>query len=411
VKSPLLVSLIGKTVAKTSRLKGGHGSALPGLVAEKLAPDFLRDVLGKLPRGVVVISGTNGKTTTTKMVVELLCETGLKVLTNDSGANMTRGVASAAIRKMKRGKLNFDIAVLELDEAHAVKFVRQIPPSFSLLLNVFDDQGDRFGSRENVAKLLATVAKNTRKAVVLNRDNAPIAKIADDLTEKEVAFFGFAPKLAPDFPDNEPGKKFASVELVKFTGSNATYKIDKKNYTAKLKLTGSFNVLNGAAALALVREILGEEFDAAKMIAALEKVQPAFGRGETIVINGCPVEMFMVKNPAGFRLSLRSQYDKSADTMVAINNNIGDGTDPSWLNDVDFRAIREVKVASGMCTDVVAKRLKNDGVKLEKIEPDLKKAVENFLTNNSAGASRKQIFGNYTVILPLRTILEKLAEK
>ena len=115
MSSTIFISLIGKTVAKISRLKGGHGSALPGLVVEKIDPHFLRNILAELPHGVVVISGTNGKTTTTKMVVKLLRAAGLKVFTNDSGSNFTRGVTSSALREMRRGKLDADIAVLELD--------------------------------------------------------------------------------------------------------------------------------------------------------------------------------------------------------------------------------------------------------------------------------------------------------
>src|SRR5207248_2484851 len=99
------------------------GSALPGLVAEKLEPNFLKHALATLPQGVVLITGTNGKTTTTKIVTELLESTGLKVLTNPTGSNFTRGIVSAVLRKIdRRGNLPYDIAVLELDEAHALHF-------------------------------------------------------------------------------------------------------------------------------------------------------------------------------------------------------------------------------------------------------------------------------------------------
>jgi len=115
-----LVTILGKTVKHIAKLRGG-GSALPGLVVERIDPQFIKRTLAGLPLGVVVISGTNGKTTTTKMVVELLESQGLRVFTNRTGSNFTRGVAAALLGEVNlRGELAADIAVLELDEAHAV---------------------------------------------------------------------------------------------------------------------------------------------------------------------------------------------------------------------------------------------------------------------------------------------------
>ena len=115
--------LLGKTVQKVTRLRGNGGSALPGLVVERTNPNFIKHTLAKLPMGVVVVSGTNGKTTTTKIVSELLAKQGLKVFTNNTGSNFVRGVISAIIKNIKvSGRFDYDIAVLELDEAHAVKF-------------------------------------------------------------------------------------------------------------------------------------------------------------------------------------------------------------------------------------------------------------------------------------------------
>ena len=117
-----VVTIIGKSVRAVAKLKGG-GSALPGLVVERLDPNFLKTSLTQLSHGVVLVSGTNGKTTTTKMVVELLEGQGLKVFTNRTGSNFTRGIIAAVIESTNRsGKLPYDIAVLELDEAYAVKF-------------------------------------------------------------------------------------------------------------------------------------------------------------------------------------------------------------------------------------------------------------------------------------------------
>ncbi len=445
MSSLFLTSLIGKTVAKASRLKGGHGSALPGLVVEKIDPYFLRKVLSELPHGVAVISGTNGKTTTTKMVVELLRASGLKVFTNDSGSNFTRGVASSALAKMKRGKLDADIAVLELDEAHAVHFVREIKPNFCLLLNVLRDQLDRFGEIDTTAKMLETVAKNTTDTVVLNRDDPLIAKIAESLDQQKVTYFGYAPNMDKDFPSDEQlhaakktstETKSADVELVQFNGSNATYKIDNKDYNAKLRLNGSHNILNGAAALALVKAILTNQssshllrgsvqipkeifrnkpknnnlsFNPTKMIAALEKVKPAFGRGETIEIDGQSLELILVKNPAGFRLALKSQSKKSAATTIAVNDQYADGRDMSWLWDVDFGALPNVAIVSGIRAYDMALRLEYNEVSVGFIEPDLRAALSEFLSREKGRP--KQIFCTYTAMLSLRKMLESEAKK
>ena len=143
--------LLGKTVRYIARLRGG-GSALPGLFVERIDPQFVAETLAQLPQGVVLISGTNGKTTTTKMVVQLLESQGMKVFTNRTGSNFVRGVAAALLGEVdSHGKIDADIAVLELDEAHAVHFVNQIKPRHSLLLNVMRDQLDRFGEIDATA--------------------------------------------------------------------------------------------------------------------------------------------------------------------------------------------------------------------------------------------------------------------
>ena len=138
MRSRLTVTL-GHAARLAARLRGGGsgGTAFPGLVMERTDPGFLARTLSRLPRGVVVVSGTNGKTTTTKMVVQLLREQGLKVFTNRTGSNFVRGVLASLLTEVDAaGNLDADIAVLELDEAHAVHFVAQVRPRACLLLNV-----------------------------------------------------------------------------------------------------------------------------------------------------------------------------------------------------------------------------------------------------------------------------------
>lgn len=403
MKSLLLSSSLGKIVSKASRLRGGHGSALPGLVVEKVSPHFLRDTLTNLPYGVVVISGTNGKTTTTKIVVELLRAAGLKVFTNPSGSNFTRGIASVAALEMRRGRLDADIAVVELDEAHAVHFVRQVPPKYSLILNVLRDQLDRFGEIDTTAKLLAKVANQTTGTVVLNREDPLVAAI----TANRKVYFGYSGSVATLFPNDDElystkkrssaSQPDATVTLDELDGSMATFNIG----SSELLLRGAHNALNAAAALALVREILGDKFEADESLAALSQVQPAFGRGESFTINGQPLELILVKNPSGFRISLASQNDPNAATMIAINDQYADGRDMSWLWDVDFSKLSSVAMISGVRAYDMALRLETSGIDVGAVETDLTVAVGQFLTDRPM-----QIYATYTAMLKIRKALK-----
>ena len=169
---------VGRLIRFASRITKHGGSALPGKVVEKIDPGFLSRTLDQLPLGVVLVSGTNGKTTTTRMVASMLSDLGLKVFTNPTGSNFVRGVVSALLTEVNlAGKLDADIAVLELDEAYAVHFVKQVKPRYALLLNVMRDQLDRFGEIDTTAHLLSHVAEATTGTVVLNREDPRIAAL------------------------------------------------------------------------------------------------------------------------------------------------------------------------------------------------------------------------------------------
>ncbi len=168
----------GKAVRALARRRGG-GSALPGLVAETIAPDVLAHALADVPRGIVVVSGTNGKTTTTKMLVALLRAHGRDVFTNPTGSNFTRGVLSEMLPHLPRsGRLAVDTVVVELDEAHAMRFIAEVPPTHSLLLNVARDQLDRFAEIDHTADLLARLGAASTEGVVANADDPFIARAA-----------------------------------------------------------------------------------------------------------------------------------------------------------------------------------------------------------------------------------------
>ena len=410
---------VADLVRSAAKLRGG-GSALPGLVIERLDPDFMSRTLNKLPRGVVVISGTNGKTTTTKMVVQLLRGHGLKVFTNPTGSNFTRGIASALLGHIDEdGELYADIAVLELDEAHAVHFVRHVTPRYSLVLNVLRDQLDRFGEIDHTARLLEKVVNATTDGVVLNREDPLVQPLGNSVDKSvKLQYFGHGPALAKLFPSDSDlhGKSAkpaaivhphkSDVTLEKLTGHKATFAFGSKvQEPVTLKLDGAYNVLNAAAALALSRMILSDEVKPDLLLKELETVRPAFGRGEAVSIDGQPLEIVLVKNPSGFRLALHSYAKKPAANMIVINDNYADGRDMSWLWDVDFRTLGAgVAMVSGVRAYDMALRLQYDGVDIAQVETHIPSALRHFLSHTSG---KRRIYCTYTAMLALRRELGK----
>ncbi|MDR1300482.1 MAG: MurT ligase domain-containing protein [Candidatus Nomurabacteria bacterium] len=398
--------LAGKGARLISHLRGSGGSALPGLVAEKLQPNFLSEVFAKIP--VVVVSGTNGKTTTAKIVTELLEDYGKKVFTNKTGSNFTRGITSAVLAELGNGEVfDFDIAVLELDEAHAVQFVRKVAPTYSLLLNVMRDQLDRFGEIDITASYLRQVAEKTTAMVVVNREDTLLQKIE----AKNVKYFGYSKKIEELFPnddelygikDRKNGVE-ADIVLEDYRNGFAKYNIG----SVKLQLPGAHNALNAAGALALVKSILGKDFNPQKSLRKLAKIQAAFGRGEKVTVSDKSVELILVKNPSGFRIALASQNDKTATTMIAINDEYADGRDMSWLWDVDFRQFDSVSVVSGIRAYDMALRLQYDDVEIDHIEPNLRQALSHFLSTDNKNL---QIYCTYTAMLKIRKLLSRITD-
>lgn len=471
----LLTPVIGKSVRAVARLRGG-GSALPGKVVESVDPHFMARTLAQLPLGVMMVSGTNGKTTTTRMIAKTLENLGLKVFTNPTGSNFTRGVVSALIPLVdSHGRLDADIAVLELDEAYAVHFVKQVKPRYALLLNVMRDQLDRFGEIDNTANLLSHVAQATTDTLVLNREDRRIAALAKKSHARKVQYFGLEQNLRASFPTDDElhdtsahqasaesaagttpaeilaatqaeAREFeatqshgtvtaqagnsaspttsadfralpADVTLSGVHGKSAEFIMDRQNYSTEVKVSGIYNLFNAAAALSVVRAVIKNaeathpdlaEVTPEELLKALSSVTPAFGRGENIEVNGTDVELVLVKNPAGFRLALTSFDAQSADTMIAINDEYADGRDMSWLWDVDFSSLRARGVAeiSGVRSWDMALRLGYDDVAVKSVEPDLKKAVDDFVQLNPG--VHKRIFCTYTAMLGIRKHLAEL---
>lgn len=409
---------LGKLTLLALRLIGRRGNALPGLVVEKAFPRYLARAMARLPEGVVVVSGTNGKTTTTKMVASVLGER-LRVLTNDTGSNFVRGAITATVEHASwTGRLPYDVAVFELDEAWAVRFVEWVAPQRSLLLNVMRDQLDRFGEIDTTARLLGKVAAATTGSVVLNRDDERIAALAA-ATPADVSYYGVAPELRELFPNDEElyggpvhvSSVPAAVELRTLPDSArpaATLRIDGSDHEVILRAEGPHNAQNacGAAAVALT---FG--FDPPTIAAGLAKVSPAFGRGQTFHVDGRQVTLQLVKNPAGFRQTLRTLDAGVPDAIVvAINDDYADGRDVSWLWDVDFTALAPLasrRSTAGTRAADMAVRLRYDDVAVDEIEPDLEKGVRAAVAAVAPDA-RVVVFSTYTAMWELHSVLERI---
>ncbi|WP_304325672.1 Mur ligase family protein [Bifidobacterium thermacidophilum] len=434
---------IGRAVRHASRLLHHGGSALPGKVVERIDPGFLARTLSSLPYGVVLVSGTNGKTTTTRMVASMLSDMGLRVFTNPTGSNFTRGVVSSLLTQVSAfGHLHADIAVLELDEAYAVHFVRQVRPRYALLLNVMRDQLDRFGEIDNTARLLAHVARATTGTVVLNREDPRIARLASEVQlGVQVRYFGLSQALRSYFPSDDdmhntdmqaaevqtaevqaatssatydPDRLNADVTLTHVGDHEATYRIADRDIATSVKLEGVYNLFNAAAAATVVRAVTADTPQGVAsdddLIASLSRVTPAFGRGETISVGGTPVELLLVKNPMGFRLSLASFPPAGHDTMIIINDEYADGRDMSWLWDVDFTGLRGTGVAavSGTRAWDMALRLEYDQVPVSHVDTDLEQAVADFVAADPT--TPKRIYCTYTAMLRTRAKLSHITD-
>lgn len=462
-----LTLALGHGARAASRLRGSGGSAFPGLVMEKADPHFMARALAPLPYGVVLVSGTNGKTTTTRMVVELLRGQGLKVFTNPTGSNFTRGVVAALLGAMPlNGRLDADVAVLELDEAHATHFVRTVKPRAALLLNVMRDQLDRFGEIDYTASLLHKVAHATTGTVVLNADDPRLAapSFRADL-RADVRGFAVSPQLrsvflsddelhdsldgctlgqpkkdaeakpateAPLDSVKEPGqgepdavaaespakpaeKPTQPLEIVatleEMSGRHAVINLAGHRHEVDFAIPGAHNILNATAAMGLVKELLGERTNEAALAASAAKVTAAFGRGELLSIDGQEVELGLVKNPAGFRMSLLSaaavRSQQPPLIMIAINDQYADGRDMSWLWDVDFTPLKQagVSIVTGVRATDMALRLSYDDVAVGKVEANLSQALAQLVKLSREQHRPIRILSTYTAMLELRSLL------
>ena len=420
-RDALLGTWLGKLVRLATLWRRNGGHALPGKVVERLVPGYLEVMTRQLPAGVAVVTGTNGKTTTTKMVVELLRASGMTVVTNPTGSNLTRGIVSSFVRQADwRGRISRDLAVFEVDEAYASLFVQQVRPRWVLALNVSRDQLDRFGEVDTVAEHVGAAMRAASEGVVTNADDPRLLRTAQTLAGAgtSVDYFGVAPELARLFPrDDELVQVGAarsvasvhrpepSVELTAFEEGGGSYRVAGRTYRTPLRVNGRHNLQNAAAALALVRHLAPAVTDAA-LVESLARVEPAFGRGQTFVLDdGSELQLVLVKNPAGFRQALSSYVEDEPATMIAINDGYPDGRDVSWLWDVDVSALgnRTIDLTSGTRAADMALRLGYSDIGVRAVEPKLDQALREL----EGRPGRKLVLANYTAMVHLHATLSR----
>lgn len=406
----------GRLVRWAARRRGG-GSAFPGLVAMKIAPDFLERTIADLPLGVVAVSGSNGKSTTTNMVSAILRAHGVRVFTNPSGGNLPQGIASAVLADASgAGRLAADVAVLEIDEAYGVQLSQLLKPRTVLLLNVQIDQLNRFFEPDRVAGMLAKIASTATGALVLNADDEHLVGLGAALPAghpAQVSYFATAPELLGAVSQGMlSAPRFAATATVTATapdvvataldGRDATLEVNGVPTRVRLPARGVHYAVDAAAAVATARAALGDRFSAGTAARALAELETVYGRGETLSANGEDIEIIMMKNPASLQLNLDSLGETPEQVLLAVD----DGTpDPSWLYDIDLSRLSHADVISGTKGYQLAVRLAYDGLPVGVVEPELRAAVRRFLALPRPSTGRKTMIVNYEQMMSIRKIL------
>ena len=410
--------LIAKLVWKFSTLFNlGAGGTWPGELALTIDPLLLSKLAEKV-KGTIVIAGTNGKTTTVLMVKTILEEAGFKVISNSSGANLVNGVVSSLLQSASlNGDINFDFAILEVDENALPAILENIKPRVLACLNLFRDQLDRYGETDVIIeKWQKAIRKlSVKTALVLNSDDPQIALLGKDTTLR-IFYFGLNGKEgqkktfehASDSifcPDCGSRLKFSAVYFSHLgwwqclkCGLNRPH---PQIFNWNSPLPGLYNKYNTQAAVAIAKVL---KIDETAIKRGLRKVRPAFGRQEEMEYEGRMIKLMLSKNPAGFNESLRTVLDLQAkNILIALNDRIPDGRDISWIWDVDFEMIPQsvsLTLSGDRALDL-GLRMKYANLKNYSLETDLKKALI-----KAAGSTEKLfILPTYSAMLDLRKII------
>ena len=405
----------GRLAGFASRAVGRGATALPGLVAERIDRRVIEKLVADLAGGVVVVTGTNGKTTTTKMLVAILERAGLTVVANPTGSNLARGVATALIAASRRGHVVGDVAVFEVDEAAVRSLGARLKPRLLVVTNLARDQLDRYGELDATAAHVAAAIAHAGTAV-LNADDPLVAGLAGEVP---TARFGAVESIRSTMPDDrslyadgpsadaavrEPEAILRSAEP-EGDGQRIVVGVGGEDLTVRLAVPGAFNGYNATAAIVAATRLGASPADA---VAGLEGMPAAFGRGQVIEYRDRKIRLLLVKNPAGFNQMIRvlSEAVMPATVVVAINDEHADGRDVSWLWDARVEELASTPHRCGAggvrCADM-ALRFKYAGMEAWS-EPDFQRALDRAVDDTAPGGMI-YIVPTYTAMLRFLELL------
>jgi UDP-N-acetylmuramyl tripeptide synthase len=448
--------LAARSAAQTSRLlRRGGGTALPGLVAERISPAILRRLTRQLRRGSLIVTGTNGKTTTSRLLGAILAAAGWRVVHNRSGSNLVRGlIATLVERSRPNGDLRADAALFEVDEATVPAVTAQVRPRLLLIHNLFRDQLDRYGEIDHIARRWreTLAGLDARTTVLLNADDPGVAVLGRQ-TAATVRYYGMADtgqaldalphaadaidcpicghRLRYDaillshlghyacpqcgFARPQPDIAAEAVELVGTESTRLTIRAAGTSFPVQIGLPGFYNAYNGLAAAAAALTL---RIDPAAIAQGLTESRAAFGRIERVTAgtSGKTLLLALVKNPVGFNEVLRMLFPPAAESLqrhllIIINDLTADGHDVSWLWDVDFEVLAAPgRVAAVTCAGLratdMANRLKYAGCAPDQVQvvEDLNAALESALAALPPGDTL-YVLPTYTAMLAFRALL------
>ena len=397
----LLALVVGRVLRVLIRLvRKGGGSALPGLVVSKLAPNLLARSLARFSQGLVVVTGSAGKSTTTKMLVAIVRAHGTEVFTNPSTANILQGFFSSIVEKANIfGKLPGQVAILEMDEAHAAALTKKVAPRQVTVLNVMEDQLDRFVDPALVRDDLGFVGSRATEALVLNADDPNLRlMLAQHPTKAEVSWFGVDSSslaterhglaTAPVYQDT-PDRPKVVAEVVGLVGRK--FNAELSGLGAKeveLPNRGLHFALDSIAALESARRFLGERFNFELAIATLNDLPPVFARGEITEVRGQKVEFILVQNPGSMQLNIDNLEGDPEQIMFAIGRDVHD---PSWMWTVDYSNLSHADVVTGLQAHQAALLLRYHDIPMGLVTEDLEEAIDTFFSMPSPKRGHKTV--------------------
>ncbi|HBB76098.1 MAG: hypothetical protein A2186_03840 [Candidatus Levybacteria bacterium RIFOXYA1_FULL_41_10] len=418
-----LLIFLGKLILKLSRLFNlGSGSTWPGHIAISINPNFTTDVLRKSKSKIIIIAGTNGKTTTSLLIQTILEGAGYKTLHNKSGANLENGIASTLLEGISLGgRLPFDFLLFESDENTLPNLLEQINPDYLVLLNLFRDQLDRYGELDSIAKkwkkgIYGLLEKST---LILNADDPQISFFSED-TRAKTYFFGiksplsgssiahgadsiFCPKCSSKLTFSQVF--YSHLGIWSCTGCGLKRKTPQLSASSHYPLEGLHNKYNVNAASLLAKVL---RIPQSSLNKSLTRFEPAFGRQEKLIVDNKSVQIYLSKNPTSLNetLSILNTH-KATDVLIILNDRVPDGLDVSWIWDVNFEnhlSKNTVISVSGDRLWDMSLRLKYAGFKKIISFPNLDDAIKNSLENTRPG-NTLFILPNYSAMLETRKIL------